>query len=92
MAGLEPARLSGHEASDDLSALLDRAIDDASEQAPSTTPRCWRRRRRSWDRTRAAGDKTVVLLDIAIGSKSEAAFIHAVIAAAQRVDRHDPSR
>ena len=40
----------------------------------------------------ALGDKTVLLLDVAIGSKAEAAFIKAVIAAAQIVDRHDSVR
>ena len=37
-------------------------------------------------------DKTVVLLDIAIGSQAEEAFVHAVIDAAAVGDRHRPVR
>ena len=83
MAGVSPDRLSGHAASADLSALLERAIEErrnagavdyATMLAAATD-----------EITRAPhvfADRTVVLLDVAISSNADARFARALIAAA----------
>ncbi len=92
MAGLDPARLTGHDASDDLSALLARAIEErqrvgAVDYATMLATATAELR----SNPKLLADKNVVLLDIAIGSESEAALIHAVIASAQTVIATIPS-
>jgi hypothetical protein len=92
MAALDPSRLKGHAANDDLSVLLQRAIDERQRAGAvdyatmlATATEELRSNRH------VLADKTVLLLDIAIGSKTEAAFIHAVIEAAGSVIATIPS-
>ncbi len=92
MAGLDPARLTGHDANADLSALLARAIEErqrvgAVDYATMLATATAELR----SNPKLLADKNVVLLDIAIGSESEAALIHAVIASAQTVIATIPS-
>jgi hypothetical protein len=92
MAALDPSRLTGHAANDDLSALLQRAIDERQRAGAvdyATMLATATEELRSGRHVLA--DKTVLLLDIAIGSKMEAEFIHAVIAAAGSVIATIPS-
>ena len=86
MAGLDPARLTGHDANDDLSALLARAIEErrrvgavdyATMLATATAA--------VLANPQLLADKTVVLLDVGINSQAEAAFAKAIIGAAQAV-------
>jgi ATP-dependent helicase/nuclease subunit B len=92
MAGVEPSMLTGHDANADLSVLLDRAIDErqksgavdyATMLATATTE--------LRERPEKVAGKTVVLLDIAVGSDAEAAFINALIQAAEKVIATIPS-
>ena len=83
MAGLDPARLSGHDANDDLSALLARAIEErrrvgAVDYATMLTTATAELQ----SNPQLLAGKNVLLLDVAIGSKAEALFAKAVIAAA----------
>jgi len=92
MAGLDPARLTGHDASEDLSALLGRAIEErqrvgAVDYATMLATATAELR----SNPKLLADKNVVLLDIAIGSASEAALIQAVIASARTVIATIPS-
>ena len=92
MAALDPSRLKGHAANDDLSALLQRAIDERQRAGAvdyATMLAAATAELRS--NRHVLADKTVLLLDIAIGSKTEADFIHAVIAAAGSVIATVPS-
>ena len=92
MAALTPSQLSGHAANKDLSALLERAIDerqragavDYAEMLETATAEL----RANSD---LLGGKTALLLDVAIASKAEASFIKAVIAAAGSVVATFPS-
>ena len=83
MAGLGPDRLSGHPASADLAALLGGAIDERTKAGAvdyATMLATATAELRAHPAQLA--DKTVVFLDVAIGSQAEDAFIHAVIHAA----------
>jgi CRISPR/Cas system-associated exonuclease Cas4 (RecB family) len=92
MAALDPSRLTGHDANDDLGALLARAIlereragavDYATMLATATEEL------RSGRHELA--DKTVLLLDVAIGSRAEAEFFTALVATAKSVIATVPS-
>src|SRR4030095_17023108 len=92
MAALDPSRLTGHEANSDLSALLARAIEErkragAVDYATMLATATGELRSNS----HALAGKTVLLLDVAIGSKAEAEFIAAVRAAAKSVIATIPS-
>jgi ATP-dependent helicase/nuclease subunit B len=83
MAGVEPANLSGHGANADLSALLERAIEERSHAGAVDYATMLATAAEEVRSNRdLLGDTTVLLLDIAIGSTAEASFIEAVIAAA----------
>jgi ATP-dependent helicase/nuclease subunit B len=83
MAAIEPSRLGGHDANTDLSALLERAIEERRHAGAVDYATMLATAAEEVRSNRALlGDKTVLLLDIAIGSKAEASFIEAVIAAA----------
>jgi hypothetical protein len=93
MAGLDPSRLTGHDANDDLSALLERAIEErrrvgavdyATMLATATAE--------LKSNPRSLADKSIVLLDVAIGTQSEAAFIKAVSASAKSAIATIPER
>jgi hypothetical protein len=92
MAGVEPDRLSGHAANDDLRALLERAIEErhkagAVDYATLLTTATAELRAHP----ELLSDKTLVLLDIAITSQAEQAFAKAVIDAAGSVIATIPS-
>lgn len=83
MSGANPADLHGHPASSDLGALLQRAVDEREKAGAvdyatmlvtatgeiTANPTRW-------------ADHTVVLLDVAITSSTDAAFVRALIKAA----------
>ncbi len=86
MAGVEPTQLQGHPASDDLRALLERAVEErhkagAVDYATLLETATAELR----DRPGMFADRTIVLLDIAINSRHEEAFAHAVIESARSV-------
>ena len=92
MAGIAPERLSGHAANSDLAALLESAIEERTKAGAVDYA--------TMLETAAAAlqgdpsllaDRTVVLLDIAIGSQAEADFANAVIASAASVIATVPS-
>ncbi|HUQ87639.1 MAG TPA: PD-(D/E)XK nuclease family protein [Vicinamibacterales bacterium] len=92
MATLDPSQLKGHRANNDLSALLERAIEERQRVGAvdyATMLETATSELKS-NRARLSGT-TVFLLDVAIGSKSEAAFIEALIAAAKTVVATIPS-
>jgi hypothetical protein len=92
MAALDPFSLAGHEANDDLSALLTRAIDERSRAGAVDYPTMLATATEELQANRGVlGDKTVLLLDAAIKSKAEAEFIAAVIAAAESTIATIPS-
>ena len=83
MAGLGPDRLSGHAANNDLAALLESAIDERNKAgAVDYATMLETATAELLSNPSMLADKTVVLLDIAIGSQAEAAFANAVIASA----------
>jgi superfamily I DNA/RNA helicase len=83
MAGVAPSRLTGHAANDDLRALLERAIEERQRAgAVDYAALLHTATAELLAHPQLLADKTVVLLDIAIGSKAEGAFIDAVITAA----------
>ncbi len=92
MAGLDPGRLTGHPANDDLALLLERAIEergkagaiDYATMLETATAELAAHRE-------LLADKTVVLLDVAIHSQAEATFVRAVIGAAKTVVVTAPS-
>ena len=92
MAAVVPSSLKGHDANEDLSALLERAIDERRRAGavdyPAMLETATTELRSNID---LLGDKTVVLLDIAIGSEAEASFIKEVIATAGAVIATFPS-
>jgi len=92
MAGLGPERLSGHAANTDLAALLASAVDERNK-AGAVDYATMLETATAELRANASllADKTVVLLDIAIGSKAEESFAHAVIDAAAAVIATVPS-
>lgn len=92
MAGVTPSQLTGHDANLDLSELLDRAtreraksgaVDYATMLATATAELA--------NVPRPVGGATVLLLDIAITSDAEAAFVRALIDAAPAVIATIPS-
>ena len=86
MAEVAPERLSGHEANEDLRALLERAIDERRKAGAVDYATLLRTATAELKASPGLlSDKTVVLLDIAIGSKAEEAFAQAVIGAASAV-------
>ena len=92
MAGVGPDRLSGHGANTDLAALLDSAIDErAMAGAVDYATMLETAAAELRGNPLLLADKTVVLLDIAIGSQAEAAFARAVIASAASVIATVPS-
>ena len=80
MAGVAPSQLSGHDANRDLSGLLERAIDERKKSGAVdyATMLSTATKELSEHPEKVAG-KTVLLLDVAINSDVEAAFVHAVI-------------
>jgi len=92
MAALDPSRLTGHEANSDLSALLSRAIEERKRAGAVDYATMLATATEELQANRGQlGGKTVLLLDVAIGSKAEAEFISAVIAAAGSVIATIPS-
>ncbi|HYE85963.1 MAG TPA: PD-(D/E)XK nuclease family protein [Vicinamibacterales bacterium] len=86
MAGLDPAQIAGHAASDDLSALFARAIDERRKaRAVDYATMIEIATQELVERPQAIADKTVVLLDAAVTSRADAALLKAVIAAARAV-------
>ena len=70
MAGLGPDRLHGHAANSDLAALLDSAIDERSKAgAVDYATMLETATAELHANPSVLADKTVVLLDIAIGSR-----------------------
>ena len=92
MAAIDPSGLAGHDANDDLSALLERAIEERRRAGavdyPAMLETATTELRSNAD---LLGNKTVVLLDIAIASHAESEFIQGVIAASQSVIATFPS-
>lgn len=83
MAGIDASQLQGHDANEDLSALLTRAVEERTRSGAvdyatmiATATEELRKQPASLKAT------TVVLLDVAITSTSEASFISALIDAA----------
>jgi len=92
MAAIDPSRLSGHDANNDLSALLARAIEERKRAGAVDYATMLATATEELQSNRSQlGGKTVVLLDVAIGSKAESGFIDAVIAAAGSVIATIPS-
>jgi hypothetical protein len=92
MAGLGPDRLSGHAANTDLAALLTGAIDERKKSGAVDYATMLETATAELQATPSLlADRTVVLLDIAIASKAEAAFAHAVIGSAASVIATVPS-
>ena len=92
MAGIGPDRLSGHAANTDLAALLESAIDERTRAgAVDYATMLETATRELHENASLLADKTVVLLDISIGSRAEEAFVHAVIAGAASVIATVPS-
>jgi ATP-dependent helicase/nuclease subunit B len=83
MAGVAAASLTGHAASRDLATLLDRAIDEREKAgAVDYATMLATATAEITKKPRAFAERTVVMLDMAIASKAEADFAHALIAAA----------
>ena len=92
MAALDPSRLGGHAANADLSALLERAIEERQRAgAVDYATMLETATKELQSNSDLLGGKTVLLLDVAIGSKSESSFIKAVVAAAGSVIATIPS-
>ncbi|HYB93447.1 MAG TPA: PD-(D/E)XK nuclease family protein [Vicinamibacterales bacterium] len=84
MAGVAPSRLSGHDANDDLSALLAHAIDERHKSgAVDYATMLATATEELTQRPDAFADRHLVLLDVPVTSKAEAAFIQALIAGAR---------
>jgi hypothetical protein len=85
MADVPPDRLSGHAANEDLHALLEGAIDQRQQAGAVDYATLLRTATAALKASPSLlADKTVVLLDIAIHSRAEAAFAEAVIGAQPR--------
>ncbi|MDO8679521.1 MAG: exodeoxyribonuclease V subunit gamma [Acidobacteriota bacterium] len=83
MAGVGSASLTGHAASRDLATLLDRAIDERDKAgAVDFATMLKTATEEIRQKPQAFRERTVVMLDVAISSKAEADFAHALIAAA----------
>jgi ATP-dependent helicase/nuclease subunit B len=92
MAGVAPRQLGGHGANDDLRALLERAVEERSRVGAVDYATLLETATAALRANPAAlADRTVVLLDIAINSRREEAFAHAVIDAATAVVATVPS-
>ena len=92
MAAIDPSRLTGHPANDDLSALLARAIDERQRAGAVDYAAMLETATAELESNHdLLAGKTVLLLDVAIGSKAEAAFVKALIAAAGSVIATIPS-
>ena len=92
MAGLGPDRLSGHAANNDLAGLLESAIDERNKAgAVDYATMLETATAELLANPSMLADKTVVFLDIAIGSQAEEAFAHAVANAAAAVIATVPS-
>jgi ATP-dependent helicase/nuclease subunit B len=86
MAGVDAADLKGHAANEDLSALLERSVEErAKAGAVDYATMLATAARELRHDARVVADKHVVLLDVAINSQAETAFVEALIAAAQSV-------
>lgn len=84
MAGLGPSRLTGHSANQDLSALLERAIDERGKAgAVDYATMLATATAELTSHPHLLADKRVLLLDVAVGSQAEASFVEAVIASAK---------
>ncbi len=92
MAGIPPRDLDGHPASVDLGALLERALEerrrvgavDYATMLEAATGEVT-------ESPQAFSDRAIVLLDVAITSPAEAAFVSALVAAAGTVVATFPS-
>jgi ATP-dependent helicase/nuclease subunit B len=92
MAGLTPDRLAGHPANEDLSALLATAIDErAKAGAVDYATLLATATSELTARPHLLADRAVLLLDVAITSSAEEAFVEAVIAAAKTAIATIPS-
>jgi ATP-dependent helicase/nuclease subunit B len=92
MAGIEPGRLTGHQANVDLSALLARAIEERAKAGAVDYSTMLATATNEVEADPASlADKTLLLLDIAINSQAESAFVKAVMAAARSVILTAPS-
>ncbi len=86
MAGVGADSLTGHAASRDLATLLERAIDERRKAGAVDYATMLATATEEITRApRPFGGHTIVLLDVAISSKAEAQFVHALIAAADSV-------
>lgn len=84
MAGLDPDRLTGHPANDDLSALLESAIEERQKAGAVDYATMLATATAELKRDASAlADQTVLLLDVAISSPAEEAFVRALVAAAK---------
>ena len=84
LADVAPDRLSGHTANDDLRALLERAIEERLKAGAVDYATLLHTATTELQASRQLlADKTVILLDIAIASKTEEAFAKAVIEASK---------
>jgi hypothetical protein len=91
MSAVTPERFSGHDANEDLSALLARAIEErrkagAVDYAAMLATASEQLRVNA----HAVADKTVLLLDVPINSKVEAAFVNTLIATLVRWSSPQP--
>jgi hypothetical protein len=86
MASVAPDQISGHAASEDLRALLERAIDERHKAgAVDYATLLQTATDELTAKPQLLADKTVVLLDVAVASKADEAFTRAVIAASASV-------
>ena len=86
MSGLTPDRFDGHAANDDLSALLARAIDERQRVgAVDSATMLATATEELRSHPHKVADKTVLLLDLAINSKVEGAFLKALTDTARAV-------
>ena len=84
MAGIDPDRLTGHPGNEDLSELLERAIEERQKAGAVDYATMLETATAELSAHPALlSDKTVLLLDVAITSKADALFVRAVIAAAK---------
>ena len=92
MAGVEASRLSGHEANDDLAALFERASEERQKSGAVDYATLLETAASELEKKPATiAAKTIVLLDVAINSNAEAAFIKALISAGRTVIATIPS-
>ena len=86
MAAVASGQLTGHDANDDLRALLERAVEERQRVGAVDYATLLETATAQLLADPAVlGDRTVVLLDVAIGSKHEEAFVRAVMASAADV-------